>query len=93
VTTLCSPVGVDARDVVREALVEGPVALGAGFGDLAPDVIRIDHTGQRAQLDVVVDALSALARAVGIQDASPEQVAALDVARAAWTEYVDDAIA
>ena len=94
VTTLRSPADADARDVVREALVDGPVALSAGFGDLASDVIRVDHTGQRAQLEVVLDALSALARALGIQDASPEKVAtALEAASAAWADYFVDATA
>jgi aspartate aminotransferase-like enzyme len=94
VTTLRSPAGADARDVVREALADGPVALSAGFGDLASDVIRVDHTGQRAQLDVVLNALSALARALGIEETSPEKVAsAHDAAKAVWADRFADTTA
>lgn len=54
VTTLCTPSGLDAGDVVQRAQSEGLVALSAGYGELAKDVIRIDHTGQRAQLETVL---------------------------------------
>jgi aspartate aminotransferase-like enzyme len=85
VTTLRAPSGVDARIIVQRAQSEGPVALSAGYGDLAEEVIRVDHTGQRAQLNVVRSALVALARALGVNETSPERVAAaLDAASDAW---------
>jgi aspartate aminotransferase-like enzyme len=85
-TTLRVPATLDARDVVQRAQLKGPVALSAGYGDLAADVIRVDHTGQRAQLDVVLQAMDALADALGTKYAAPERVSeALETARAAWS--------
>jgi hypothetical protein len=40
------------------------VALSAGIGELASSVVRLDHTGQRARLSVVLEALEALGGAI-----------------------------
>lgn len=88
VTTLRAPVAMDARDIVQRAQANGPVALSAGHGDLASEVIRVDHTGQRAQLDTVLQAIDALADALGVSETAPERVsAALSVARDAWSRH------
>jgi aspartate aminotransferase-like enzyme len=80
-TTLLVSDGRDAREVVSTAQVNGPVALTAGFGDLATRVVRVDHTGQRAQLGVVLDALDALGTALGEAD---RLASARSAAEAAW---------
>ncbi len=80
VTTFLVPDGRDARDVVTATQVNGGVALTAGFGDLATRVVRVDHTGQRAQLGVVQAALSALGAALGEMDRVAGALAAAEVA-------------
>ncbi len=86
VTTLCSPEGVDATLLVREAKRSHDVALSPGFGELAREVVRVDHTGERARLDVVIAALQALGTALG--EATSDQVlaGALAAASAAWSD-------
>jgi aspartate aminotransferase-like enzyme len=90
VTTLRAPDGSDARSLVRAASVHGAPALSPGFGELSTDVIRIDHTGERARLDVVLASLNALGSALG--EETPDQVAidaALATASQAWTDELD----
>jgi aspartate aminotransferase-like enzyme len=62
------------------------VALSSGFGGLASTVVRIDHTGQRARLSVVLDALEALGSALGssslLRGSVPD---ALEAAEQAWS--------
>lgn len=84
VTTLRSPDGVDATSLVRDAKKLSDVALSAGFGELAHEVIRVDHTGERARLDVVMAALQALGSALGRPDDAVEL--ALDAASKAWSD-------
>lgn len=79
-TTFLVPSGRDAREVVKAVLVKGDVALSVGFGDLAPRVVRVDHTGQRAQLGVVLAALEALGTALGEMDRLAGALAAAEVA-------------
>jgi aspartate aminotransferase-like enzyme len=90
VTTLRSPDGVDATSLVREAKRLSDVALSPGFGELAHEVIRIDHTGERARLDVVIAALDALGRALGGAASSETIDAALEAASKAWSDEVFD---
>jgi aspartate aminotransferase-like enzyme len=89
VTTLRAPDGVDATTLVRAARQNGE-AISPGFGELAHDVIRIDHTGERARLDVVLDTLNSLGSALG--EESPDEVAinaALETAARAWTDELE----
>ena len=84
-TTLSTPAGLDARLLVSQARAGRPVALSPGFGELGEHVIRIDHTGQRARLEVVLEALEALGVALDaagqLFGALPE---ALSAAESAW---------
>ncbi|HXY44272.1 MAG TPA: aminotransferase class V-fold PLP-dependent enzyme [Acidimicrobiales bacterium] len=84
-TTLRAPAATDARQLVEMASARGRVALSAGYGSLATGVLRLDHTGQRARLPVVVDALVALGRALderrALDGSIPE---AVEAAKAAW---------
>jgi aspartate aminotransferase-like enzyme len=85
-TTLEAPPGTDARHLVERARAERPVALSAGHGSLAPTVLRIDHTGQRARLDVVLSALEALAGALNSPPVTTGRVReVLEVAERAWS--------
>jgi aspartate aminotransferase-like enzyme len=85
-TTLAAPSGTDARVLVERARTDRPVALSAGFGPLAPTMLRIDHTGQRARLDVVLSAVEALASALnGTPPAKGLVPEALDAAERAWS--------
>jgi aspartate aminotransferase-like enzyme len=85
VTTLRSPEGVDATSLVRDAKRLSDVALSPGFGELAHEVIRIDHTGERARLDVVIAALEALSRALGHVTSGDAIEAAIEAASKAWS--------
>jgi aspartate aminotransferase-like enzyme len=89
VTTLRTPDGVDATALVHSARRNGE-AISPGFGELAHDVIRIDHTGERARLDVVLATLNSLGGALG--EETPDEVAinaALETASRAWTDELD----
>ena len=83
-TTLAAPAGLDARLLVARARAGRPVALSAGYGELGRHVLRIDHTGQRARLEVVLEALEALGDALAdaLVGSVPE---ALAVAERAWS--------
>ena len=87
-TTLAAPEGLDARLLVERARAGRPVALSAGYGELGRHVLRIDHTGQRARLEVVLEALEALRGA--LVDATGSLPEALTVAEQAW-RAVDEA--
>jgi aspartate aminotransferase-like enzyme len=86
VTTLQAPPEADARSLVERARAHHHVALSSGFGGLASTVVRIDHTGQRARLSVVLDALEALGSALGssslLRGSVPD---ALEAAEQAWS--------
>ncbi len=63
-TTLSVPDGLDARSLIARARGGRQIALSPGIGELARSVARIDHTGQRARLDVVLEALEAIGGAL-----------------------------
>ena len=85
-TTLVAPSGIDARTLVERARTDRHVALSPGFGELAGTVVRIDHTGQRARLAVVLDALEALGVALTSSSELHGPVpAALEAAEQAWS--------
>ncbi|MDJ0381308.1 aminotransferase class V-fold PLP-dependent enzyme [Streptomyces sp. G-G2] len=70
----------DASAVAAKALAADPrVPLAAGGGALAQEMIRVNHYGPAASLDVVRASLSALAAALSVP-AAP----ALEAAGAAW---------
>jgi aspartate aminotransferase-like enzyme len=85
-TTLAAPLDTDARALAARARADRSVALSAGYGELASRIVRVDHTGQRARLAIVLDALQALGTALAelgrlqgsIQDA-------LEAAEHAWS--------
>ena len=85
-TTLLAPEGVDARDLVERAQAVRRAAVSSGFGELASAVVRIDHTGQRARLGVVLEALEALGEALKSSSSLRGSVKdALDAAERAWS--------
>ncbi len=85
-TTLVAPSGTDARALVERARADHRVALSSGFGSLAGTVLRIDHTGQRARLTVVLDALQTLGEALkSSSELNGSIPAALQAAEQAWS--------
>ncbi len=85
-TTLAAPPGIDARSLVERARADRPVAVSSGFGELARTVVRIDHTGQRARLSVVLEALEALGTALsGSSQLHGSIPSALATAERAWS--------
>ncbi len=65
-TTLRTPSGVDASAVVAKALSLNPeLPLAAGGGALSGEMIRVNHYGPAARLDVVESCLAALGAALG----------------------------
>ncbi|UNO40922.1 aminotransferase class V-fold PLP-dependent enzyme [Streptomyces sp. MST-110588] len=91
-TTLRAPADVDAREVVAAALgAAGPsatVPVQAAAGDLAKEMIRVNHYGQAADRDVVLDSLSALAAGLQALGVTVNAEAAAAVAGAAWDEAI-----
>jgi len=66
-TTLRTPAGVDASELVARALANDPsVPLAAGGGALSKEMIRVNHYGADATPEVVRASLAALAGALGI---------------------------
>ncbi|MET7475341.1 aminotransferase class V-fold PLP-dependent enzyme [Streptomyces sp. NPDC005648] len=64
-TTLRVPAGVVASEVVERALAAGPgLPLAAGGGALAKEMIRVNHYGADARVDVVEACLTALGTAL-----------------------------
>jgi len=85
VTTLAAPAGLEASALVERARSGREVAVSAGFGELANSVVRIDHTGQRARLGVVLEALEAIGNVLERANLLRGPVReALDAAEAAW---------
>jgi aspartate aminotransferase-like enzyme len=85
-TTLRVPTGIGPRSLVETAHADRQVALSSGFGDLASTVVRVDHTGQRARLDVVLDTLEALGTALAsLSHLRGSLREALDAAEQAWS--------
>ncbi len=65
-TTLRSPAGVDASELVAKALAADPsLPLIAGGGALSKEMIRVNHYGVDATPDVVRSSLAALGAALG----------------------------
>ncbi|MFI6350909.1 pyridoxal-phosphate-dependent aminotransferase family protein [Streptomyces sp. NPDC050560] len=65
-TTLRTPPGVDASEVVARALdAEPDLPLAAGGGALAGEMIRVNHYGPHATAEAVGACLTALGRALG----------------------------
>lgn len=84
-TTLRVPAGVDASEVVAKALAVDPsVPLAAGGGDLAKEMIRVNHYGPNASVGVVRAALAALGSALRESGVSVDVEAARGAAEEAW---------
>ncbi|MPY55127.1 pyridoxal-phosphate-dependent aminotransferase family protein [Streptomyces acidicola] len=84
-TTLRAPAGVDASEVVAGALAVDPsVPLAAGGGDLAKEMIRVNHYGPDATVGVVRSSLAALGSALRETGASVDVEAALGAVAEAW---------
>ncbi|AXG77199.1 pyridoxal-phosphate-dependent aminotransferase family protein [Streptomyces paludis] len=64
-TTLRTPAGVDASELVAKALAAGPgLPLIAGGGALAAGMVRVNHYGADATPEAVRDSLTALGTAL-----------------------------
>ncbi|MEV0275117.1 aminotransferase class V-fold PLP-dependent enzyme [Streptomyces sp. NPDC050610] len=89
-TTLRAPEGMDARELVAAALAaDAAVPVQAAAGELAKEMIRVNHYGLAADRSVVLASLAALAeglRALGAADVSG--TAAAEAAEAAWSGVV-----
>ncbi|WP_405695812.1 pyridoxal-phosphate-dependent aminotransferase family protein [Streptomyces sp. NBC_01185] len=82
-TTLRTPAGVDAAELVGRALAADPsLPLIAGGGALSKEMVRVNHYGVDATRDVVLSTLDALGTAL----AGAGRTADLDAARAAVEE-------
>ncbi|WP_329227406.1 aminotransferase class V-fold PLP-dependent enzyme [Streptomyces sp. NBC_01460] len=82
-TTLRTPAGVDAAELVGRALAADPsLPLIAGGGALSKEMVRVNHYGVDATRDVVLSALEALGTAL----AGAGRTADLEAARAAVEE-------
>ncbi|MET7846919.1 aminotransferase class V-fold PLP-dependent enzyme [Streptomyces avermitilis] len=65
-TTLRTPAGIDASELVAKALASDPVLpLVAGGGALAREMVRVNHYGPDATRGVVQSCLGALGAALG----------------------------
>lgn len=74
-----------AAELVARALAADPaVPLAAGGGALAKEMIRVNHYGPGATLDVVRSSLTALAAALGESGVGVDTEGALRAADAAW---------
>ncbi|MFJ8583095.1 pyridoxal-phosphate-dependent aminotransferase family protein [Streptomyces sp. NPDC093595] len=84
-TTLRTPAGTDASEVVAAALAAEPsLPLAAGGGALAKEMIRVNHYGPDASPEVVVSALAALGAALGERGLPVDVAAARRAAAGAW---------
>ncbi|MBA2812190.1 alanine--glyoxylate aminotransferase family protein [Streptomyces sp. KM273126] len=84
-TTLRVPAGVDASEVVAGALAVDPsVPLAAGGGDLAKEMIRVNHYGPDAAAGVVRAGLAALGSALRETGVPVDVEAALGAVAEAW---------
>ncbi|MER6013068.1 pyridoxal-phosphate-dependent aminotransferase family protein [Streptomyces bluensis] len=84
-TTLRVPAGVDASEVVARALAVDPsVPLAAGGGDLAKEMLRVNHYGPDAAVGVVRAALAALAGALRETGVPVDVEAARGAVAEAW---------
>ncbi|MBT2382801.1 aminotransferase class V-fold PLP-dependent enzyme [Streptomyces sp. ISL-11] len=89
-TTLRAPDGVDAREVVAAALAaDATVPVQAAGGELAKEMIRVNHYGLAADRDVVLASLAALGaglRALGVPVPDGDEVSS--AAGAAWDAVI-----
>jgi len=84
-TTLRSPAGIDASDLVARALAaDVSLPLIAGGGALAKEVIRVNHYGADATPDTVRSSLAALGAALGGLGATVDPAAARRAVTNAW---------
>ncbi|MGW5583857.1 pyridoxal-phosphate-dependent aminotransferase family protein [Streptomyces sp. NPDC003857] len=84
-TTLRTPSGVVAAELVAKALESGPtLPLSAGGGALAKEMIRVNHYGADATPEVVRESLTALGTALGDFGAVVDTAAARGAADRAW---------
>ncbi|MGW2259440.1 pyridoxal-phosphate-dependent aminotransferase family protein [Streptomyces sp. NPDC001780] len=95
-TTLRTPAGTDATELVAKALAADPsLPLVAGGGALAAEMIRVNHYGAAAAPDVVHACLTALGtaleEALGGAGRPVDQEAARRAADEAWREGLSDA--
>ncbi|MFF5972811.1 pyridoxal-phosphate-dependent aminotransferase family protein [Streptomyces sp. NPDC012769] len=84
-TTLRSPAGVDASELVAKALAADPsLPLVAGGGALAKEMIRVNHYGVDATPEVVRSSLAALGAALAETGRPVDPAAAHRAATEAW---------
>ncbi|MEV5509161.1 pyridoxal-phosphate-dependent aminotransferase family protein [Streptomyces orinoci] len=84
-TTLRTPDGLDARELVRAALAaDGSVPLQAAGGALAKEMIRVNHYGPAAARDVVLASVAALAEGLRALGHAEHPAEALSAAETAW---------
>lgn len=82
-TTLRTPAGVDASELVAHALAADPsLPLIAGGGPLSKEMIRVNHYGVDATREAVLSSLAALGAALADAGRAPDS----DAARAAVEE-------
>ncbi|MGW0736187.1 pyridoxal-phosphate-dependent aminotransferase family protein [Streptomyces sp. NPDC002851] len=85
-TTLRAPAGVHAAELVRKALAADPeLPLVAGAGELAKEMIRVNHYGADATRGVVHASLAALADALAGSGIAVDLLAARRAVAAAWS--------
>ncbi|MYU21700.1 aminotransferase class V-fold PLP-dependent enzyme [Streptomyces sp. SID8352] len=84
-TTLRTPPGVDASELVARALAAGPaLPLAAGGGALAGEMIRVNHYGRDATPETVLACLSALGDALAGTGRTTDPEGARRAAAGAW---------
>ncbi|MGV9250201.1 pyridoxal-phosphate-dependent aminotransferase family protein [Streptomyces sp. NPDC003697] len=84
-TTLRAPSGTVAAELVTRALATDPaLPLAAGGGALAKEMIRVNHYGADATLDVVAAGLTALGAALAEHGLDVDAAAARRAAGEAW---------
>ncbi|MEW1724432.1 aminotransferase class V-fold PLP-dependent enzyme [Streptomyces sp. NPDC093109] len=84
-TTLRTPAGVDASELVAKALAADPgLPLIAGGGALATGMVRVNHYGADATPEAVRASLAALGAALGGASGSVDVAGALRAADEVW---------
>ncbi|MFD9220879.1 pyridoxal-phosphate-dependent aminotransferase family protein [Streptomyces sp. NPDC060064] len=84
-TTLRSPAGVDASELVAKALAADPsLPLIAGGGSLAKEMLRVNHYGVDATRGTVQSSLAALGAALGGSGVAVDLEAARRAVTEAW---------
>ncbi|MFF4910704.1 pyridoxal-phosphate-dependent aminotransferase family protein [Streptomyces sp. NPDC001260] len=84
-TTLRTPAGVVASELVARALAADPaLPLAAGGGALAKEMIRVNHYGPDARVEVVQGCLAALGAALADKGLAVDPEGARRAAQDAW---------